>query len=202
MKALQKDSKAAPFSKPTKPVTPSGKEQLIWKAYQVFREKGYHYTTMADIGKASGLLKGSIYHYFESKEELMKQVLQTAHEKFKEDVFAIAYQDGIPAKACLQGMLEKMEVYFFELPGGCLMGNIGLETAGREMSFTPVIHAFFEEWTQVFAHLFRSQYGIEQCEQLAKQSVSDLQGAIMLACICKDKNYFCLTVKKIMQILS
>lgn len=132
----------------------------------------------------------------------MKQVLQTAHRKFKEEVFALAYQKQISAKACLKQMLDKMEVYFFEEAGGCLMGNIGLETAGRQMSFTPVIHAFFEEWREVFTHLFEGEHKAKQAKQLARQAVSDIQGAIMLSCIFKDKNYFSDTVKKILHLLS
>jgi TetR/AcrR family transcriptional repressor of nem operon len=89
---------------------------------------------MADLGEACGLLKGSIYYYFPSKEELMKQVLEKAHSRFREHVFSLAYRKEMPASMCLQHMLDKMEVSFFDGQGGCLMGNIGLETAGRETS--------------------------------------------------------------------
>jgi TetR/AcrR family transcriptional repressor of nem operon len=198
MKPLHTASQA---NKPGRPTSSSGKELIIWQSFQVFREKGYHHTTMADLGQASGLLKGSIYHYFESKEELMRQVLQAAHLKFKEDVFALAYQKEIPAKACLRQMFDKMDIYFFEKPGGCLMGNIGLETAGRETSFTKVIHGFFEEWREVFTYLFGSQYTSNQAKHLARQALSDIQGAIMLSCIFKDKSYYSATVEKILRLL-
>ena len=81
------------------------------------------------------------------------------------------------------------------------MGNIGLETAGRETSFTIIIHQFFEEWTEVFTYLFKAQYKGKEAKQLARQAVSDMQGAIMLSCIFKDKTYFTATVKKTLQLL-
>jgi TetR/AcrR family transcriptional repressor of nem operon len=201
MRSLQKASKAKQKAKPDRSQSLSGKELLIWKAYQVFREKGYHATSMADLGEASGLLKGSIYHYFESKEDLMKQVLEAAYFRFKEDVFGAAYQSEIPAKMCLENMLAKTEGYFFDGAGGCLMGNIGLETAGRETSFTKIIHRFFEEWIEVFTHLYQAHYEKKQAYELAKQTVGDIQGAVMLACILKDKNHFSLTVERILRLL-
>jgi TetR/AcrR family transcriptional repressor of nem operon len=195
-------SKTKPQDRPHSSTGQGTKEIIIWKAYQVFREKGYHATTMADLGEACGLLKGSIYHYFPSKEELMKQVLERAHSRFKEHVFSLAYRNEMSAKMCLQHMLDKMEVVFFDGQGGCLMGNIGLETAGRETSFTRVIHHFFEEWIEVHTHLFEACYQANKAGELARQSVSDLQGALMLSCIFKDKKYFSLTAKKIVDLLA
>lgn len=180
----------------------SGKELIIWKAYQVFREKGYHHTTMADLGEASGLLKGSIYHYFPSKEELMKQVLETAYLHFREHVFGMAFQAEASPKENLKRVLDKMDTYFFEQAGGCLMGNIGLETAGRTLSFTQVILNFFEEWIEVFAYLFKAHYEEKEARELARQAVGEIQGSIMLSCIFRDKIYFSTTCKKIMALLS
>ena len=51
------------------------KEFIVHQALKLFRQKSYHQATMADIADACGLLKGSIYHYFKSKDELMIAVL-------------------------------------------------------------------------------------------------------------------------------
>ena len=42
---------------------------IIKEALKLFRQKSYHATSMADIALACGLLKGSLYHYFNSKED-------------------------------------------------------------------------------------------------------------------------------------
>jgi TetR/AcrR family transcriptional repressor of nem operon len=42
---------------------------------------------MADIAQSCGILKGSLYHYFSSKEALMSAVIEYAHAYFKEKVF-------------------------------------------------------------------------------------------------------------------
>ena len=99
------------------------KELIIQKACQVFRERGYSSTTMADIGKACGLLKGSIYYHFSSKEDLMLQVLISDYAYTKENVYSLAYVEQLPCKEPLMKILHAMERYYFEAPRGCLMAK-------------------------------------------------------------------------------
>ena len=55
---------------------------IVLEALKLFRSKSYHTTSMADIAKSCGILKGSLYHYFSSKEELMMKVIQMVHDYF------------------------------------------------------------------------------------------------------------------------
>ncbi len=53
------------------PVEDGGRRQVIVEAAVLqFAEHGYDATTMRDIAALTGILPGSIYHYFASKEEL------------------------------------------------------------------------------------------------------------------------------------
>jgi AcrR family transcriptional regulator len=47
------------------------REQLIRAALDVFQEKGFHATTVRDIGRAAGLTQGTIYNYVRSKEDIL-----------------------------------------------------------------------------------------------------------------------------------
>ncbi len=51
---------------------------IIAVAIQLFKEKGYHATSMQDIADGVGLQKGSLYHYITSKEELLIIIVQEA----------------------------------------------------------------------------------------------------------------------------
>ena len=44
-------------------------------AVRLFREKGFHATSVQDIADAVGLQKGSLYHYISSKEELLGRIV-------------------------------------------------------------------------------------------------------------------------------
>lgn len=50
-------------------------QELFDKAAALFAEKGYHGTSIADLARAMDLQKGSLYHYFKSKEDLLFQLL-------------------------------------------------------------------------------------------------------------------------------
>src|SRR5271154_4990872 len=47
------------------------REQLIRAALEVFQEKGFHATTVRDIGRVAGLTQGTIYNYVRSKEDIL-----------------------------------------------------------------------------------------------------------------------------------
>ncbi len=175
------------------PQNKSGKELIIQKAYQVFREQGYYQTTMDDIAKACRMQKGSLYHHFTSKEELMQQVLLLAHGLFKEEVFALAYQTRTLARQRLGHMLEALDRFYFDEQGGCLMGLVGLEVATRQPEFMGIIKQFFTDWIEAFAHLLEAQYPPQEARELAQRAVQEIEGAVMLACIFLDKGYFTAT---------
>src|SRR5580700_10342566 len=61
---------------------PEGRlQQLVASATSVFIEQGYGRTQMADIAEASGLAKGTLYLYVESKEALFDLVLRHADDE-------------------------------------------------------------------------------------------------------------------------
>jgi len=57
------------------------REQEIYDAAAtIFDRKGYAAATLAEIGDAVGLLKGSLYYYIESKEDLLYHITRTIHD--------------------------------------------------------------------------------------------------------------------------
>jgi AcrR family transcriptional regulator len=60
--------------------------ELIEKAALLFGARGYANTSMRDISAAFGILHGSIYHHFGSKEELFITVYASGVDRFVKDV--------------------------------------------------------------------------------------------------------------------
>ncbi len=55
---------------------PSGRmEEILACAANLFYKKGYHATTIEDLANEVGMLKGSLYYYIKSKEDLLYQLL-------------------------------------------------------------------------------------------------------------------------------
>jgi AcrR family transcriptional regulator len=64
--------------------TGSRREELLRIAAGLFAEKGFKNTTVRDIADAAGILSGSLYHHFDSKESMVDEILST----FQEELFA------------------------------------------------------------------------------------------------------------------
>ncbi len=56
-------------------------QEILEAAAQVFHEKGYESTSIQDIADSVGILKGSLYYYITSKEDLLFEIIQGVHEE-------------------------------------------------------------------------------------------------------------------------
>src|SRR5271168_73960 len=70
--------------------------QILNVAAQVFFEKGYDATSLQDIANRTGILKGSLYYYIETKEDLLGNLLREAQEKGLRSIRPIAERPGSP----------------------------------------------------------------------------------------------------------
>ena len=53
------------------------RDELLAIAAELFATKGFRRTTVRDIADAAGILSGSLYHHFDSKEAMVDEILQT-----------------------------------------------------------------------------------------------------------------------------
>lgn len=162
------------------------REALLDAALTLFRTQGYHNTSMADIGRASGLLKGSIYHYFPGKKELAVAALDRVIEEVREKLFRYADDGETPADARLEKLAEAVERYFIDREGGCVMGSLALEIGDGIPEFGARIRTYFDEWRSSLVALLTSKYGKTEARELAEDTVARVQGAIMMMGIDKD----------------
>ncbi|OBK74384.1 TetR family transcriptional regulator KstR2 [Mycobacterium sp. 1274761.0] len=58
------------------PQTVSRRDELLELAAAMFAERGLRATTVRDIADSAGILSGSLYHHFKSKEQMVEEVLR------------------------------------------------------------------------------------------------------------------------------
>lgn len=164
-------------------------EFILQQSLQLFRQKSYHNTSISDIAESCGLLKGSLYHYFPSKEALMHAVIQYVHNYFKKNVFSIAYDETLNAQQRMEKMFKKSERILLSEDGGDIMGNIGVETARVIPEFSEEIQDFFSAWIKATEHIFLEVTGEYEARKLAEQTVAEIEGAVMMTRIFKDTRF-------------
>jgi AcrR family transcriptional regulator len=54
------------------------RERILHAAARQFRERGYKGTTVRDIADEVGILSGSLFHHFRSKEEMLLEIMREA----------------------------------------------------------------------------------------------------------------------------
>src|SRR5690349_24822292 len=87
-------SRMTKSAKPAKPVAASRREQrklqhqdisrtqLLDAAEEVFGRKGFHETTLKEVAELAEFSVGSVYSFFESKDDLFRQIFVRRGEEF------------------------------------------------------------------------------------------------------------------------
>ncbi len=86
-------------------------EQLFNTAASLFAEKGYHGTSISDLAQAMGMRKGSLYHYFKSKEELLFRLLDEYITEALTEIEKICALEVTPTEKLRQFMLFYSSFY-------------------------------------------------------------------------------------------
>lgn len=93
-------------------------------AIAVMSQRGYAATSVQEIADRVGVLKGSLYHYFSSKEELLFRILQESHAEADRIADDVAAQDLPPYEELLEYLghisrwflrnVDRAHIYFNE----------------------------------------------------------------------------------------
>jgi AcrR family transcriptional regulator len=83
----------------------SRRDELLAIAAELFAQRGFKNTTVRDIADAAGILSGSLYHHFDSKESMVDEILST----FQTELFK-RYDDilgsGLDARAKVDAVVR------------------------------------------------------------------------------------------------
>ncbi|GAA4546344.1 TetR/AcrR family transcriptional regulator [Pseudonocardia xishanensis] len=87
----------APRPRPGRsPVNEQKYAEIVAVAGRLFAEKGFAGTSLTDIAVEVGVLKGSLYHYITSKEDLLAEVVRIGQLGQSENLQLVAHFDGEP----------------------------------------------------------------------------------------------------------
>lgn len=83
--------------------------ELLALAATMFAERGFVSTTVRDIADAAGILSGSLYHHFDSKDSMVDEILRD----FLDELFG-AYQEILSARLDPRATLRAIVIASFE----------------------------------------------------------------------------------------
>ena len=168
------------------PQRKTDRDAVIDAALELFRTRGYHHTSVAEIAAACGLLKGSVYHYFAGKQEIAAVALDRAVADSREKIFGLAGDPAEPPAVRLRSLADAVERYFAGRDGGCLMGSLALEVGDSIPEFRERVQRYFDDWKAALTTVLEGRYGRERAGELAEDAIARAQGAILLMEVTKD----------------
>lgn len=86
------------------------RQQLLDAAARLFRLHGYHVTSMRDIANAVGMLPGSIYYHFPSKDELLVTVYEEGVRRIAERVDGVIDREKDPWRRLEAACIAHLEM--------------------------------------------------------------------------------------------
>jgi AcrR family transcriptional regulator len=167
----------------------SEKADIIPRLGEVFREHGFEGASLSVITRATGLGKGSLYHFFPGgKEEMAEAVLEEIDRWFVTEVFQPLRSGGNPAAAIRQ-MMQAVETYFRSGNRVCLIGAFALSDVRDR--YARRIAEYFAEWQAALAVPLRALgHETAAAADLAEDVVAAIQGGLVTARALNDPAAF------------
>lgn len=172
------------------------RRRIVLAAMELFAEKGFQSTSVADILSRTQVHSGSLYHVFPGKQDVLAAVLE-------------AYRDGIedwllaPAWSGIDDPIERIfallnayrtALVTSECSYGCPIGSLALELHEPDPAIRELLAANFAGWTQAIARCL-DQAGTRLPEALDRKRLAEfiltvMEGAVMQARTYRDIGYF------------
>ena len=163
-------------------------EKLVEQLMEIFRRKGYEGTSYADLMKATGLVKASLYHRFPGgKEEMVNALLEEVDRQFAKHVLAPAYEEGDPAG---RGRLiaRRLRKFYGDGKRSCLLDVLSLAENRLTLNHA---RKSMEFWLESLARIGKDA-GLQpkMARKRAEEAVASVEGGLVLARVLGNQRPF------------
>ena len=165
------------------------KTKFLETAQKLMLSRGYTATTVDDICSEAGLKKGSFFHYFKSKEELAKAVLDRfVSTTFQAEVEAGLFDEPDPLRK-VYGYLDYV-ASINKKPGhqaGCLIGNFAQVLSDSHPDIRVQCDKHFSWWAGLVKAALddaKARYVPEKpldTQGLAEHVIAIIEGSLILS---------------------
>lgn len=169
---------------------------IVLAAMELFWEKGYGSTSVADILSRSQVNSGSLYHYFPGKQDVLIAVLKMYRDGIEDMLLAPAWQgvaDPIERVFALLAHYRRLIVEtdcFY----GCPIGSLALEIHEPDPPVREAIAVNFAGWIGAVERCLR-EAGNRIPESTDRRALAEfilttMEGGVMQARSFRDVKYF------------
>jgi len=161
------------------------KQTIVEAANRLFYERGYGQTSFTDIAKAADFPRGNFYHYFKSKDDILKAVIEARSQR----IAARLAQWDAEIEAPMERLIRFVHILPDEVADvvrfGCPMGTLNTEFAKGVRQNLPLARDMFDTFRTWLEAQFRA-LGQDDPTALARELLVRTQGAALLAHVYGD----------------
>jgi AcrR family transcriptional regulator len=172
------------------------RDRLVLAAMQLFWEKGYGATSVADVLKSAGVNSGSLYHFFPGKQDLLLAVLEMYRAGIEPMLLAPAWQgvaDPIERIFALLARYRK-SIVDTDCTYGCPIGSLALEIHEPDPPVRAALAANFDAWVDAIEGCLvaaaRRLPPKTDRRALAEFALTAMEGGVMQARTQRDVAHF------------
>ena len=170
--------------------TSDARERIVRAAARLFLTRSYHAVGVGELCDAAGVRKGSFYHYFASKTELAKAVIDVHAEAFWSQLADAEHATPAERLHAAADAIGAIQMGFQSRYGravGCPFGNLAAELATTDDDLREHVAAVLAQLEHRLAVVCREagehrllRPGVTP-DQLAQALLAQYQGMILLA---------------------
>lgn len=158
--------------------------RLIEATFQEVFSQGYNKASLSDILKKANTKKGSMYHYFPSKKDMVLSMIEEKIEhRLKMKWEALENKD----KDILDTFIAILkDTPNWDLTYGCPLGNLLQEFLNEDKEFAQLLNSILDKWQSQFICILQKAKNNKELkeeiniEELAIFLMSSIQGALLL----------------------
>ena len=170
------------------------REALLHCGMEVLTEQGFAATGIDAVLKRVRVPKGSFYHYFDSKEAFVQQVLQRYAAYFARKLDRWLLDESVLPLRRLSNFVEdaKAGMARHQFRRGCLVGKLGQEITALPASFRQTLENVLLDWQVRLANCLTEAVHLGQlrqdsdCDALAAYFWIGWEGAVLRAKLVQD----------------
>ena len=166
------------------------RSRILDAAYKLFRRQGYNRVTMDDIAEAAKLTKRTLYHHFNSKDQLLADVLESQHHLALQAFRTFGDSLSGSAEAIVRAMFRDLAVWA-DSPRWIGSGFTRLVIELADLPGHParlIARRHKAQLEKSFAELL-ARSGVERPSELARAVWLLSEGAISLMLVHGDRGY-------------
>ena len=177
-------------------MAPNTRDRIVHAAMELFADKGYGATSVADLLSRTQLNSGSLYHFFPGKQDVLLAVLEAYRDGIAPMLLEPAWGDVADPIERIFALLAAYRTMLAETDCtyGCPIGSLALELHEPDPAVRERLAQNFAAWTAAVranldAAADRLPAGADR-QALAEFVLTVMEGGVMQARTHRDLGYF------------